>query len=55
MHNEMYYKTFSILSLFLGRKSPTVFNLLLFATGSSLKARGSPFSPDDSLTKDTVE
>lgn len=36
MSNKMYYKTFSILSLLFGRKSPTELNLLLlFATDSS--------------------
>lgn len=35
MGNKMYYKTFSILSLLFGRKSPTELNLLLFAADSS--------------------
>ena len=36
MGNKMYYKTFSILRLLFGIKSPTAFNLLLlFATDSS--------------------
>lgn len=36
MGHKMYYETVSILSLLFGRKSPTVFNLLLlFATDSS--------------------